>query len=229
MPFSARYTRNAALTAAQQRLLADGRVLLVGLGGLGGHVLDMLIRTGVATGAGLLVGVDGDVFEASNLNRQLLCTESTLGRPKAQVATEYVRAVNSSVRFEGRCAYLHDDAAFDEAVTGMHVVVDALGGLTWRAALHGAAARAGVPVVSAGIAGFSGWVCTVLPGDTGPGALFGTGSGVEETLGNLAFTAGFAASVQAAETVNLLTKGSASRELLLFDLADRYITQARWA
>lgn len=229
MPLSSRYARNAALTDEEQGRLGRGRVLLVGLGGLGGHVLDMLLRTGVADGEGRLMAVDGDIFEASNLNRQLLCTEATLGRLKAEVAAEYARNVNSAVRFEARSVFLRTESDVDEAVAGMDVVVDALGGLAHRALLHNAAGRAKIPVVSAGIAGFTGWVCTLLPGAASPAPLLGAGAGVEERLGNLACTAAMAASLQVAETLNLLTGRPSASGLLLFDLSDRYVTQVREA
>lgn len=228
--FSDRYARNQSLTASEQVHLGAARVLVVGLGGLGGHVLDMLVRTGVSAGPqpgrGLIVGVDGDFFEASNLNRQLLCTESNLGRSKAVVAAEYVATINSAARFEALPVYLRG-ADFVKAVQGMDVVVDALGGLRDRAALHKAASDAGVVVVAAGIAGFSGWVASIQPKERGPTEYFGSGQGVEEQLGNLAPTAALAAALQAAEVISVLAGRPAQTGLLLFDLADRYFTQVQ--
>ena len=63
--FAERYKRNSLLTEAEQARLARSRALIVGLGGLGGHVLDMLARMGVGT----IMAADGDAFETSNLNR----------------------------------------------------------------------------------------------------------------------------------------------------------------
>ena len=63
-----RYARNVpALSEAECELLRRKRVLVVGCGGLGGHLIDMLARIGI----GSLRVVDGDAFEPSNLNRQL--------------------------------------------------------------------------------------------------------------------------------------------------------------
>lgn len=95
----ARYLRNFdALTEEEFRALRAGRVLVVGCGGLGGHLIELLARLGV----GSLTVVDGDVFEETNLNRQLLSTEALLGCSKAQAAADRVRAVNSrslSIRY----------------------------------------------------------------------------------------------------------------------------------
>lgn len=78
-----RYARNVpALSEAECELLRRKRVLVVGCGGLGGHLIDMLARIGI----GSLRVVDGDAFEPSNLNRQLLSEVSLLGVGKAQTA-----------------------------------------------------------------------------------------------------------------------------------------------
>ena len=83
MRYPDRYNRNMmALSPEECAALAGKRVAVVGCGGLGGSVIEALARIGV----GFLRVIDGDVFEESNLNRQLLCTEAALGRPKAEVA-----------------------------------------------------------------------------------------------------------------------------------------------
>lgn len=70
-----RYLRNIpALSEEECNLLRHKRVLVVGCGGLGGNLISILLRIGV----GNLRIVDGDVFEATNLNRQLFSSISTL-------------------------------------------------------------------------------------------------------------------------------------------------------
>lgn len=234
-----RYARNGKLTtAAQQARLLRGRVLLVGLGGLGGHVLDGLVRMGVGT----IVGVDGDSFAESNLNRQLLCTLDSLGQSKALAAQAYVRRINQGTDFQavphfvraaGMCALLRDHAPLD-------VVVDALGGLDERQALHSAAQEAGIPLVTAGIAGLTGWVQVLRPGDRGPMHYFSrkpspatfagpdagpdacAGPSAEEILGNLSPTVMVAAGLQCAQVYRLLTGGTCPQQMLLFDLQDSF-------
>jgi len=61
-----------------QKKLLEATVVIIGAGGLGGWIIEGLARMGV----GHLVVVDGDVFEENNLNRQLLCTEGSLGEAK---------------------------------------------------------------------------------------------------------------------------------------------------
>lgn len=215
-----RYRRNrSSISEAEQGRLAASRVLLVGLGGLGGSILEHLARLGV----GHIVGVDGDVFEESNLNRQVLATEQVLGQSKAEVAAQRVAAINSEVVFVPVARFVAG-MDFEEMVRGVDVVVDALGGLEHRKALQQAASKAGKPLVAAGIAGFTGWVAVVRPGERGPADLFtpehGDGPTVEEQLGNLAPVAGLAASLQASHTLRLLLGHPVKTPLLLFDLED---------
>lgn len=235
-----RYRRNGSLTSPeQQAMLLRGRVLLVGLGGLGGHVLDSLARMGV----GHITGVDGDIFEASNLNRQLLCTADTLGLPKAQVAAAHVARVNPATHFVPvarfvRGAELHELVRAAGADPGYDLVVDALGGLDDRAALHAAAQAAGIPVVTAGIAGLTGWVQVVLPQGQGPMSYFSQSSAArgghrgtdspppsaEQVLGNLAPTVCVAAGLQCAQVYTILTGAQPATQMLVFDLQDVFFS-----
>ncbi|HNT06004.1 MAG TPA: ThiF family adenylyltransferase, partial [Anaerolineae bacterium] len=78
-----RYLRSLGTVGWEGQIkLLSSTVGVVGVGGLGGWVIMALARMGV----GRLVIIDGDVFADSNLNRQALCRESDLGRPKVDVA-----------------------------------------------------------------------------------------------------------------------------------------------
>ncbi len=69
-------------------------VAVVGLGGVGGYAVEALARAGI----GHLVLIDGDEFEPTNLNRQLMALESTLGRPKVEVAAERIAQINPDTK-----------------------------------------------------------------------------------------------------------------------------------
>jgi len=187
-----------------QEKLAESRVLIVGCGGLGGYVTELLARAG----AGRLTVVDGDVFSESNLNRQLYCTADTLGRSKAAAAAERVAAVNPLITCEAVQEFLTEENA-DRILDGHDVAVDALDNAESRALLLKAAARAGIPLVHGAIAGFIGRVSVIYP-EGAASALISAGHdrGIEQETGNLSFTASCVASIQAAETVKcLLSKG----------------------
>jgi len=89
-----RYVRNIGTIGVEGQLrLLQSCAGVCGLGGLGGYIAVSLARFGV----GRLILVDGDVFEEDNLNRQELCGETDLGRPKVEVAAERVAAINSAL------------------------------------------------------------------------------------------------------------------------------------
>ncbi len=86
------FSRNiGSITAEQQRQLNRKTVSVIGCGGLGGHVIDQLVRLG----AGTVHCFDPDSFSLSNCNRQLYASSATLGQNKAQVAAERAAAISS--------------------------------------------------------------------------------------------------------------------------------------
>ena len=216
-----RYVRNTGLfSAAEQARLLCARVLQVGLGGLGGYLLDMMLRLGV----GYITGADGDAFEESNLNRQLLTTSATLGEAKARAAAGYAARINPAVEFTPIQAFLRGETLL-EALRGKDLVLDALGGLRDRKALHDAAAKMQVPMISAGIAGFVGWAAVVRPGDPGPADFLGHGKGVEESLGNPSPTVAFAAALQCAEAAKILAGRDYVSGFVVFDLTEQSLAK----
>ncbi len=94
-PYAQRFSRNA-FTAAQQQKVKGATFALIGLGGVGGFVLENLLRMG----AERFVVFDGDRFESSNFNRQLLATGSSLGKPKTKAALARAKEINPAVRMK---------------------------------------------------------------------------------------------------------------------------------
>ena len=137
-------TRMLLGSAAMERL-ARCRVAVFGLGGVGGYAVEALARSGV----GALDLIDNDTFAESNLNRQLLATLDTVGRPKAETAAERVRRINPDCRVTVYPVFylpetqdLFDFSQFD-------YVVDAIDTVTGKLALVRQAQAAGTPVISA--------------------------------------------------------------------------------
>ena len=220
MKYPHRYERNmSALSADECKALKSSRVVVVGCGGLGGLVIESLARIGV----GHLRVIDGDVFEESNLNRQLLCTEEALGREKALVAAERMRAINSGVEAEPVVAYLAEHNAAD-LLRGFDCVVDCLDNLEARFWMAHACQNLGIPIVYGAIAGWFGQVCTVYPGDLSFVSIYGEpfGESQHKKLGNLPFTAYAISAVQSSEAVKVLLgrTGQIRNRLLMIDLLD---------
>ena len=107
--------------AAYQQRLKDARVVVLGLGGLGGWAAYALASSGVGT----LVLVDGDSVEWSNLNRQILYRELDIGTAKAPAAARTLRAFNSGIRVEPVERMLGSQADVESVVRGADFVVDA--------------------------------------------------------------------------------------------------------
>lgn len=212
-----RYLRNLdAYSLEEQFRLLSASAALVGLGGLGGYVLEILARLGV----GHVRAADGDDFVPSNLNRQLYATRKSLCGYKAAAAAARIKLVNPAVDFEPVAAFL-SEADMGRLLEGAQLALDALGGLADRAALQRAAAQAGLPLVTAAVSGHSGFVATVLPGAKGPADFLGASGGAELAQGTPAPVVATAASIMAGEAANILCgRGpSLAGKMLLFDLA----------
>ena len=138
-----RYLRNAGTigVAGQLRLLR-AKVAVIGAGGLGGHVIELLARQGV----GCLLVMDGDCFTRHNLNRQILATEENLGQNKAVAAAARVAAINPDVEVIAVPELLTSTNG-SRWLAGSDVIVDALDSLNSRRILFQAAQTLAIPVV----------------------------------------------------------------------------------
>ena len=217
-----RYLRNFKTLSLQDQIrLLQSKVTLVGAGGLGGTVLEWLARAGVGH-----LSIDGDRFEGHNLNRQLLCTQDRLGAAKARAAAERAYRVNSSLTVEAHTEFLTPKNA-RQLVSDCHAVVDCLDNIKTRFVVETAAREAGVPLISAAVAGLTGHVTTVFPQDQGLELIYGSAAelkiskGAESTLGNLPQTVGLIASMESAEVIKVLlgrNQGLLRGKMLVMDL-----------
>jgi molybdopterin/thiamine biosynthesis adenylyltransferase len=178
-------------------------------------------------GVGRLHLIDGDVFEAHNLNRQLLSNTDCLGQRKAEAALKRIGAINPGLEVRADSVYLTSENA-DALVAANNLVVDCLDNIKSRFILEAAAKRAGIPMVSAAVAGMCGHVTTIFPGDKGLETIFGpenqltAAKGAETQLGCLAPGVNLIASLECAEVFKvLLDRGKTLRNrLLVVDLTD---------
>jgi len=197
-----RYVRNKkSLSDEDQDKLAASCAVIVGCGGLGGYIAEELARIGV----GHLVLIDGDRLEASNLNRQIMATELTIGQWKVEAARDRLRSVNSEVQVDVIKEWFEEekDLVFLQEAD---VVFDALDSISTRVILERVCHQLELPLVFASIAGWFGQIGVSLPGDFSVSRIYGNGErGVESTWGNPAFTPAVLASLSVAEGVKLLT------------------------
>lgn len=214
-----RYIKNSlALSVEEVNLLHNKKVCVIGCGGLGGHVVELLARIGIGT----ITVVDDDVFEISNLNRQLFSTEKVLGVPKVEVAKQRIREVNSQIYFKGMHIQL-DENNGEEIIKGHDIVVDALDNMKTRLILERVCNRLSIPFVHGSIGGWYGQVASIFPGDDTLHKIYQNVKGEkgEETVfGNLSFIVSLVASIQCAECVKILIRRGKilQKEMLQIDL-----------
>ena len=210
-----RYIRNIkAISEEENAALFDKKVCVIGCGGLGGYIIEILARIGV----GNLIVVDGDVFEESNLNRQLLSKTDLLGKSKAESAYRRVLEINPEVKVKYIYDFL-DESNYSEIINNSDVAVDALDNIKTKKFLQKACEELGIPLVHGAIGGWYGQVTTIFPGDRTLDIIYKgeEEKGQEKVLGNLPFTASYTASLQSAEVIKLLIKrGDLLRKKVLF-------------
>ncbi|HEX3033149.1 MAG TPA: HesA/MoeB/ThiF family protein [Bacillota bacterium] len=196
-----RYQRNyRTISVEEQARLRQSTVAVVGCGGLGGNIIEEFARLGV----GNLILIDGDRFDATNLNRQLLSTENNLGQSKVEAARQRVEAVNSGVQLSVFEDWF-DEAKGDRLLQGADLVMDALDTLPLRVTLERVCHRLNLPLVYAGVAGWYGLLGVSLPGDNVVARLFRGGErGAEKLTGNPAFAPAIIASLAVVEGVKVL-------------------------
>lgn len=149
----ARQTMLAEIGQEGQRRLAAASVLVVGVGGLGSPAALYLTGAGV----GRLGLADPDTVSESNLQRQVLYTESQIGRPKPEAARERLSALSSSTRFDLYPEGLTAENA-RELVAAYDLVVDCCDNFTTRYLLDDTCAACGKPWVYGSIGAFHGQV-----------------------------------------------------------------------
>jgi adenylyltransferase/sulfurtransferase len=220
-----RYSRHIIMDEVgpegQKRLL-DGRVLVVGAGGLGAPVVQYLAAAGVGT----LGVVDDDVVERSNLQRQVIHHDADVGKPKTESAAEFVAGLNPDVDVETYQTRL-DKSTVADVVDGYDLVVDASDNFPTRYLVNDYCRLSDVPVVHGAIYKFEGQATTLVPGGPCYRCLFpeapepGTVPDCA-TTGVLGVLPGTVGCIQATEAVKLLLdvgEGLVGR-LLFYDAMD---------
>ncbi|MFB0919083.1 MAG: HesA/MoeB/ThiF family protein [Clostridiaceae bacterium] len=223
-----RYKRNeSALSKKENLSLRDKKVCIVGCGGLGGYIIEMLSRLGV----GNLTLVDGDKFEVSNLNRQLLSTPLNLGTSKAKAASDRVSLINPEVNVVVYDVFL-DKSNARRIIEGNDLVIDALDGKEARLILEDQCEESGIPLIHGAIGGWYGQVGVIYPGSRILHQVYEgkAEKGIEEKLGNPAFTPALIASIEVSEAVKVLVgrETELKNKLLFIDiLNNEFITVDR--
>ena len=124
--------------------LKDTFAVVCGAGAVGGYAFEGLVRAGV----GRIRIVDADVFNDSNLNRQILATVDTIGRKKAEVAAERARSINPEIQVEVMCQLVSNDNIDDILSGDPDIVIDAIDTVEHKCSLLRAVAERGIRTFS---------------------------------------------------------------------------------
>jgi len=143
-----------------QLKLKSAKVVIAGAGGLGNPASIYL----AAAGVGRILNIDNDVYELSNLNRQILGWQNDIGRPKVEAAKEKLRALNPDIEVEAVNTEITAENVCD-LIRGSDVVVDAMDNWKTRFDLNSGCVECRIPLVHAGIHGLSGQITTIVPGE----------------------------------------------------------------
>ncbi|MBU1171499.1 MAG: ThiF family adenylyltransferase [Proteobacteria bacterium] len=214
-----RYLRNSpSISIEDQIILGESEVAVVGAGGLGGHVIQLLCRLGI----GRLLVCDPDTFDQTNLNRQSLCFTHNQGMFKAEEAVRQCALINPAVEVKAHVLSITHSGQI-ALFSHTNVVIDALDNAKDRLILSSISKDLGIPMVHGAVAGFEGRVMTHFPGDTGMNTLYSSekegcaeSPGAEHVLGTPALAPALIAPFQVMATVKiLLNRGDMKHNCLL--------------
>lgn len=214
-----RYDRNGIFTNEEMKRILSSHVCVIGSGGLGGYVQEMLVRVGV----GEITCVDNDVFEESNLNRQLFSQMDNLGKPKAIEAKKRLELINPDAIVHAVHDFVDQENVFS-IIQNADLVMDALDNIQTRLVVQAACEELNIPLVHGAIAGWYGQITTVMPGDGTLARLYKDKAerGIESELGNPSFTPATIASIQVSEALKVLVgrEEILRNKILMVDLLD---------
>lgn len=124
--------------------LQQAHVAVFGIGGVGGHAVDALVRSGIRE----ITIVDSDEVAESNINRQLIATTKTVGRKKVEVMKEHILEINPEVKVHIQDCFFLPETKEQFAFGDYDYVIDAVDTVTAKIALVEACQEANVPIVS---------------------------------------------------------------------------------
>ena len=138
-----RFNRTEALIG-NLSALKNARVIVLGIGGVGGHCAEALARCGI----GEITLVDGDVVAESNINRQIVALSSTVGENKAEVMAERIRDINPDCAVTAEVRFITEENISEFSLEDYDYIADCIDTVTSKLALAEYAVKAGVKIIS---------------------------------------------------------------------------------
>jgi len=203
--------------AAIQRL----KVAIVGVGGLGGNLANLLVRLGVKQ----LLLIDYDLFSESNLNRQLFSTSKTIHKSKVEVVKERLLEINPNCVID-----VYQQRIQDISLEQVDYIIDTVDNPKTKIYISKLGNKLQIPVLHGSCAGWYGQLGWILPGCNLISEVYGKQEkGLEETLLNPSFTPSAVASMMCSEFLKMIQKSPETviNELLLIDLENNSLLKTR--
>lgn len=146
-----------SFTLSEMRRLQRARVAICGVGGGGCAVSEILTRTGV----GFLRLIDGDIFEESNLNRQIGSTHETLGEHKTDVMKERLQSISRTLTAESVPMFINEENA-ERLLSDVDIVCDTVDGMENKLMLGRLCKRYGKPYATGGVGDTHAWTALLI-------------------------------------------------------------------
>ncbi len=183
-----------------QNKLSKTSVLIVGAGGLG-SISSLYLA---AAGIGNITIIDNDDVEITNLNRQILHNEASIGKPKTFSAAQRIKELNSSIKVYPIQKRLDSDN-IRSLIKGINIIIDATDNYKTRQIINRISIENKLPWVFGGVQGFEGMVTSFIPGLTPCfECIIPRPERSAHTPGIIGPTAGIIASIQAMEAIKLI-------------------------
>lgn len=124
--------------------LSASKVALFGVGGVGGFIAEGLVRSGV----GEIAIFDGDIVDETNLNRQIIATENTIGRDKVEVVKDRLLSINKDLKIHIKKVFYLSENADEIDLNGYDYIIDAVDTVSAKLEIISRAKALNIPVIS---------------------------------------------------------------------------------
>ena len=207
------YTKNmGSINESEFKLIRNTNVLLIGVGGLGGFIASSLVRLGVRN----ITIIDFDVFEKSNLNRQIFSNVSTLGKMKVDVVKSALLKINPNI-IVNAISGKFDETIDSKIIDGVDIVFDAVDNISTKIFIEEFCLKFNKPFIHGAIAGWYGQVGIILPGSNILKEIYQHNTnGIEKTLKSPTFIPGIIGNIMISEFLKFTIKKEALINKILY-------------
>lgn len=138
------FDRLEILIGDKINILKNKTVMVIGLGGVGGHAFESLVRNGIEK----IIVIDNDVIDITNLNRQALAYQNTIGKPKVEIASETAKNINPNCQIIPLQTFLNEENIDEVFTQKIDFVVDAIDTIKTKKLIIKRCLKENIPFIS---------------------------------------------------------------------------------